>query len=97
MTDAITLLRKNRSPGFVDSFLAKHAEADPNELRNLIDNEIHGVAHVPMTDKMEIPEGPYKCHKCGSKRVLCRNVQTRSMDEGMTSFFLCECGFTFKE
>jgi len=48
--------------------------------------------------KKKVPESAlYKCKKCQSKRVQKQDVQTRSGDEPMTSFFHCaECGFQWR-
>ena len=49
------------------------------------------VAHLPMVQgtKNEL----FKCGKCGKKNCTYNQIQTRSADEPMTTFVLCnECG-----
>lgn len=42
---------------------------------------------------IEIVEGVEKCNKCKSTRVFSYSIQTRSADEGMTTFCSCmACG-----
>lgn len=41
---------------------------------------------------IEVQEGEYQCKRCKSKRCIYYQMQTRSGDEGFTSFFQCtEC------
>lgn len=40
----------------------------------------------------EIAEGVQKCNKCGSNRTFSYQKQTRSADEGATTFIQCVCG-----
>jgi DNA-directed RNA polymerase subunit M/transcription elongation factor TFIIS len=50
-----------------------------------------------MENPMIIEEGIFECGKCKSKRVYTRSVQTRSSDEGATSFYQCiNCGNKWK-
>ncbi len=46
-----------------------------------------------------VPESDlYRCNACGSRRVLFSQMQTRSADEPMTSFFRCvECNKNWKK
>ncbi|MCQ2816197.1 MAG: hypothetical protein MJ252_02915 [archaeon] len=42
-------------------------------------------------------EGEYTCGKCGSKRCVNKQLQTRSADEPMTNFVRCiDCGHSWK-
>ena len=44
-----------------------------------------------------VAEGVVECKKCKSKRVWERSMQTRSADEGMTSFYTCSvCKYKWK-
>ena len=46
--------------------------------------------------KIEVADSVVKC-RCGSSKVLERSVQTRSADEGATSFYHCtECNRNWK-
>ena len=48
-------------------------------------------------DTVEIEEGVYTCSKCKSKKTTSFQIQTRSADEGMTSFIKChDCGKKWK-
>ena len=45
----------------------------------------------------QITEGVYKCKKCGGKRTIQHEQQTRSADEPMTLFITCvDCKNTWK-
>ena len=45
-----------------------------------------------LTEKPDVKEGMYKCPRCGSKRTLSYQKQTRSADEPMTDIIKCtEC------
>jgi DNA-directed RNA polymerase subunit M/transcription elongation factor TFIIS len=45
-----------------------------------------------------VPEGPFQCSKCKSRRVSYTQLQTRSADEPMTSYFLCSgCNRRWKQ
>ena len=45
----------------------------------------------------DVTEGVYKCKKCGGKKTVQRELQTRSADEPMTVFITCvECKNTWK-
>lgn len=40
----------------------------------------------------------YRCSQCGNKKTQLRNIQTRSSDEGYTTFFTCiVCGHTWRQ
>jgi DNA-directed RNA polymerase subunit M/transcription elongation factor TFIIS len=46
----------------------------------------------------DAPPSSLKCLKCSSSDISYEHKQTRSMDEGMTTFFLCRsCGKRWKE
>lgn len=88
-------LREHRDEAFCAAFF-KRAGSDPNAVRVQVDEELYGTMHVPMTERVVIPEGPYTCPKCGSRRVVVKNEQTRSADEGQTTFHGCENGHTWR-
>ena len=47
---------------------------------------------------IEVVEGVLVCPKCGSKKVLSFQTQTRSSDEPMTTIAKCVCcGFEWRE
>lgn len=53
-----------------------------------------------MEDKMNnIPTSDvYKCHKCGMRKVITYQIQTRGLDEDATTFVkCCNCGNLWKE
>ncbi len=44
-----------------------------------------------------VKEGALKCIRCGSNKTYYYQLQTRSADEGMTTFYTCaECGKRWK-
>lgn len=45
-----------------------------------------------ISEGIKIQQGEFKCKKCGSKDCYPYNQQTRSADEGMTTFVICKCG-----
>ena len=48
-------------------------------------------------DTLEVAEGVTQCGKCKSFKVLEMSIQTRSADEGATSFYSCsECKYRWK-
>ena len=49
-------------------------------------------------DLKTMPTKTEVCPKCGNKEAFFWQVQTRSGDEGMTTFFRCtKCRFTWRE
>lgn len=49
-------------------------------------------------DLKTLPTKIEECPKCGNKKAAFWQVQTRSGDEGMTTFFRCtKCRFTWRE
>ena len=47
--------------------------------------------------KPTVKEGAIQCHRCGTKKCFYYQMQTRSADEGMTTFYTCtECGNRWK-
>jgi DNA-directed RNA polymerase subunit M/transcription elongation factor TFIIS len=38
----------------------------------------------------QIPDGPYRCAKCGSRKVITSQEQIRSGDEGATTVYNCQ-------
>lgn len=47
--------------------------------------------------EIEIPDGPFECPKCHSKKVLTSQEQLRSGDEGATTIYHCQiCKFSWK-
>jgi DNA-directed RNA polymerase subunit M/transcription elongation factor TFIIS len=49
-----------------------------------------------LVNPFEIEEGVQECNKCGSKRTFSYQKQTRSADEGMTTFLQCVCGHKWR-
>ena len=50
-----------------------------------------------LDDEMEIEEGVLECHKCGSFRTISYQRQTRSADEGSTTFARCvQCSHSWR-
>lgn len=50
-----------------------------------------------VSKKYEVAEGETSCQRCGSKRIIKDELQTRSADESKTVFCECsECGKRFK-
>ncbi len=48
--------------------------------------------------KPMVKEGSIKCKRCGKKKCFYYQIQTRSADEGMTTFYTCtECGNRWKK
>lgn len=39
----------------------------------------------------------YRCHKCGSNRIMIKDLQMRSGDEGCTTFYKCENGHQWQQ
>lgn len=59
-----------------------------NEARNAEKIELRA-----LTEKPEVKEGVYTCKRCGSKKTIAREKQTRSADEPMTTKVTCQsCG-----
>ena len=71
-----------------------------NTMRRLFKGEsLESALQVPIVkeDKLEVAEGVTQCGKCKSYKVLEMSMQTRSADEGATSFYSCsECKFRWK-
>ena len=71
-----------------------------NTMRRLFKGEsLESALQVPIVkeDKLEVAEGVRQCGKCKSYKVLEMSMQTRSADEGATSFYSCsECKFRWK-
>jgi len=71
-----------------------------NTMRRLFRGEsLESALTVPTIEeeKMEVAEGVTQCGKCKSFKVLEMSMQTRSADEGATSFYSCsECKFRWK-
>lgn len=51
------------------------------------DVERHLARRAPPSDEVE--EGVNECYRCGSKKTISQTVQTRSGDEGATTFVAC--------
>ena len=55
-----------------------------NKFKNKLQNEL-----IKQNQKIEIEEGVTTCKNCSSKRILTYQMQTRSGDEAMTTFYVC--------
>ena len=60
-----------------------------NNLLNIVQKTTHTLRIKKEITPVEIEEGEIWCPKCGGKRVLRTQAQTRSGDEAMTAFFRC--------
>jgi DNA-directed RNA polymerase subunit M/transcription elongation factor TFIIS len=71
-----------------------------NTMRRLFAGEtLESALKVPQIDEKttEVSEGVTQCGKCKSWKVLEMSMQTRSADEGATSFYACsECKYRWK-
>lgn len=48
--------------------------------------------------KPVVKEGAIQCYRCGHSRTYYYQIQTRSADEGMTTFYSCtDCGHRWKK
>ena len=48
--------------------------------------------------KPVVKEGAIKCYRCGTNKCFYYQIQTRSADEGMTTFYTCtQCGNRWKK
>ena len=48
--------------------------------------------------KPTVKEGAIRCKRCGKNKCFYYQIQTRSADEGMTTFYTCtECGNRWKK
>ena len=60
-----------------------------NNLLNVVQKTTHTLRIKKEITPVKIEEGEIWCPKCGGKRVLRTQAQTRSGDEAMTAFFRC--------
>jgi len=67
---------------------------DTNSVQKLQKNEIEIIDSEIGT----LPTKTEECPKCGNKKAFYWQLQTRSGDEAMTTFFRCtKCKFTWRE
>lgn len=58
---------------------------------------LRGVQLNDVLGIVEVADSVTHCRKCGSLKVTENSVQTRSADEGATSFFFCtKCKYSWK-
>ncbi len=76
---------------------SNQSEITPTKLNTIKDFEKNGIEVID--DNIQtLPTKIEECPKCGNKEVSYWQVQTRSGDEAMTTFFRCtKCRFTWRE
>ena len=92
----------------IDGFNNTVKFLEKNKEKSLIDiikeSSIYNVARknyflklsAPLRDFSKIIDGIYKCPKCGSRKVITIQKQTRSADEPTTEFNTCVCGYKWR-
>ena len=79
---------------FVNNVSAKMANRKYYKLKE-IDDVLGGAAAWENVDSTEVP-----CDQCGHNRAYFMQIQTRSADEPMTTFYKCcnsQCGHRWRE
>ncbi|MHA1382626.1 MAG: transcription factor S [Candidatus Helarchaeota archaeon] len=70
---------------------------DKKYTSNSKESELRGIEIID-DDIETLPTKVEECPKCGNKKASYWQVQTRSGDEAMTTFFRCtKCRFTWRE
>lgn len=94
------LLRKYQIPPEWEQRVRQADVPYHNTMRRLFAGEtLASALQVPQVEEktMEVSEGVTQCGKCKSFKVLEMSMQTRSADEGATSFYACsECKYRWK-
>jgi hypothetical protein len=82
---------KNKTLGVRDFFAMKPWELRPDLWESAFDEaakkELRRSEYNP--DPATIPDGAFKCSKCGSKKTTYYEMQTRASDEPTTLFIQC--------
>jgi len=73
-------------------FLLHNKAAPPNTFKERLDNELK-----KHKSTLEVVDGVEQCKKCMSKKLYTCQMQTRSGDESMTTFYVCsKCAAKWK-
>lgn len=90
---AVELLSANGVPSSYEAVVFHANVAYEQTIRKLLRG-------VPLNDALgivEVADSVTPCHRCGSLKVMENSVQTRSADEGATSFYFCtKCNNSWK-
>ena len=81
----------------VDAILTESLDSE-------LDSELYGAEkknleklHADSTFKPDVKEGSIQCRRCRAKRTWYYQMQTRSADEGMCTYYVCAaCGYRWK-
>ena len=88
--DYFHLFKNAENKEEIKNILADIADYNPRNNLTITDEY---EAHVSRIKKeitpMEIEEGEITCYKCGGKKVLRSQAQTRSGDEAMAQYYRC--------
>ena len=63
----------------------------PSFLRQKLQSSVQAIERHNIQTDSTIQE---PCPKCGREEVRYTNVQLRSVDEGSTIFYMCDCGYS---
>ena len=73
-------------------FLLQGKPNNPNAFKDRLDNELK-----KHKNSLEVVDGVEQCKKCMSKKLYTCQMQTRSGDESMTTFYVCsKCAAKWK-
>ena len=75
-----------------------HYEMDPSKWKDLIEKKIIREQNDLSSKELKASTDMFTCNKCKSKKCTYYELQTRSADEGMTTFITClNCGNRWKQ